>query len=123
DHCDPRSFPVAHGGAVMRPLRAWVRRGFGVFSNGPRQQFAEELESHLQMHTDDNIRMGMTPEQARREAIIKLGGVESTRQAYSEQGTVPLVESFLQDVRFAFRQLIRNPGFTVVAILMLSLGM
>jgi macrolide transport system ATP-binding/permease protein len=107
----------------MKRLRAWMMRVAGIFTAGPRREFAEELESHLQLHIEDNLRCGMTPEQARREAIIKLGGVESTRQSYSEQGTVPFVESFLQDVRFAIRQLIRNPGFTVVAILMLSLGM
>jgi macrolide transport system ATP-binding/permease protein len=107
----------------MKRLRAWMMRVAGIFTAGPRREFAEELESHLQLHIEDNLRCGMTPEQARREAIIKLGGLESTRQSYSEQGTVPFVESFLQDVRFAIRQLIRNPGFTVVAILMLSLGM
>lgn len=107
----------------MKRLRAWMMRVAGIFTAGPRREFAEELESHLQLHIEDNLRCGMTPEQARREAIIKLGGVESTRQSYSEQGTVPFVESFLQDVRFAIRQLIRNLGFTVVAILMLSLGM
>jgi predicted permease len=108
---------------MMKLLRAWIIRVGGVFSNRGRKEFSEELESHLQMHIDDNLRAGMAPAQARREAMIKLGGVESTRQAYSEQGTVPLLENFLQDIRFALRQLSRNPGFTFTAILMLSLGM
>ena len=107
----------------MKWLRAWSIRFAGLFSSGKRKEFSEELESHLQMHIDDNLRAGMTPEQARRDAMIKLGGVESVQEAYSEQGTIPMVESLLQDVRFAIRQLTRNPGFTFTAILMLSLGM
>ena len=54
-----------------------------MFSRDRRAQaFAEEIESHLQMHVDDNVRSGMTRDQARREAILKLGGVESTKEAY-----------------------------------------
>ena len=107
----------------MRWLRAWSIRFAGLFSGGKRREFSEELESHLQMHIDDNVRAGMTPEQARRAAMMKLGGVDAVQEAYSDQGTIPMVESLLQDVRFAIRQLARNPGFTFTAILMLSLGM
>ena len=107
----------------MKWLRAWSIRFAGIFSSGKRKELSEELESHLQMHIDDNMRAGMTPEQARRMAMIKLGGVEAAQEAYAQQGTIPSVESFLQDVRFAVRQLARNPGFTFTAILMLSLGM
>jgi predicted permease len=84
---------------------------------------AEEIESHVQMQTEDNLRSGMTPEQARREAILKLGGVESAKQAYRERSTIPYVETFLQDLRFAIRQHAKNPGFTCTAILMLALGL
>ncbi len=64
-------------------------------------EFADELDSHLQMHIDDNLRAGMTAKQARRDAILKLGGVESTAQAYRERGTVPFLENLLLDIRFA----------------------
>ena len=108
----------------MSQLRAWMSRLGGLFRRDQRDRaFAEELESHLQMHIEDNVRAGMTPEAARRDAILKLGGLESTRQDYRERGTVPFVEHLAQDVRFAVRQLVKNPGFTVTAILMLGLGL
>ena len=62
----------------MKRLRGAMVRVLGMFSRGRRAQaFAEEIESHLQMHIDDSVRSGMPRDQARREAILKLGGVES----------------------------------------------
>ncbi|MDT8067988.1 MAG: ABC transporter permease [Terriglobia bacterium] len=108
----------------MKKLRVFLVRFFGLFPSRSRQcEFNEELQSHLQMHIDDNLRAGMTPEEARRDAMLKLGGTEQTTQAYRERGTIPSIEKFLQDIRFAVRQLTRYPGFTITAILMLSLGM
>jgi macrolide transport system ATP-binding/permease protein len=58
----------------MRPLRAWVQRVAGILSGSRRErELAEELESHLQLHIDDNIRAGMPPPEARRQALIKFG--------------------------------------------------
>ena len=70
-----------------------------------------ELESHLQLHVEDNLRSGMTPEEARRHALIQLGGVEQTRQAYRERATLPKLEDILQDARYGLRTMARNPGF------------
>jgi hypothetical protein len=74
------------------------------------------------MHIEDNLRLGMTAEEAGRDAKLRLGGVESTKQAYRERHTIPLVENMLQDLRFAFRQLQKNLGFACTAVLMLALG-
>jgi macrolide transport system ATP-binding/permease protein len=107
----------------MKGLRAAIVRLAAMFSRRGRERaFREELESHLQMHVDDNVRAGMTPGQARRAAILKLGGVESTRQAYRERSTLSLLDHLSQDARFAIRQLAKNPGFTCTAIVMLALG-
>jgi putative ABC transport system permease protein len=107
----------------MRKLRVlWGRLRGAVGATPADDEFAAELESHLQMHTDDNLRSGMTPEQARRNAILKLGGLEQTKQAYRERNTIPFIEALLSDVRYALRQLIRSPGFTMTAILLITIG-
>jgi predicted permease len=107
----------------MRTLRVFFARFAGFFSTQKREKgFSEELASHLEMHIADNVRSGMTPEEARRQAILQLGGVEQTQQAYRERGSLPFLESLQQDLRFAVRQFVKNPGFALTAILVLSLG-
>ena len=65
----------------MKQARAWLRRLGGIFNSTRRdREFAEELESHLQMHIDDNVRSGMSRDEARRQALLKLGGVEQTKE-------------------------------------------
>jgi predicted permease len=110
----------------MRPsrqIRACLLRLAGVFRGQHGQRaFADEIECHLQLHIDDNMRLGMTPDQARREAILMLGGVELTKQSYRERNTLPLIDDLFQDLRFAVRQLRRSPGFAATAAIMLALG-
>ena len=108
----------------MKRLRAWLVRFAGLWPAARRDRdLADEIESHLQLHIDDNLRAGMRPDQARREAILKLGGVEPTKEACRDRRTIPLVENLLRDTRFAIRQLRKNPGFTSTAVLVLGLGM
>ena len=88
----------------MRPLRAWLLRLGGLFQKHRRDsELADELESHLAMHIEDNLRAGMSAEEARRAALLKLGGLEQTKENYRERGGLPFLETLLQDLRFALR--------------------
>jgi hypothetical protein len=107
----------------MKRLRALVLRLAGLFGGARRErELADELDSHLQMNIDDNLRAGLTQEEARRQAMLRLDGVEKTKQAYRERGTLPLVENLVGDLRFAVRQLVKHPGFAATAIVVLALG-
>jgi putative ABC transport system permease protein len=107
----------------MRPLRALFLRLAGLFRRDLRDRdLSLELESHLQLHIEDNLRAGVTAAEARRQALIKLGGLEQAKEIYRHRRGLPELETFFQDLRFAFRMLAKNPGFTAVAALTLALG-
>ena len=107
----------------MRRIRAWLVRFAGIFGKDRcGREFAAEIESHLQLHIEDNLRAGMTPEEARRTALLKLGGIEQTMESYRDRKGLPMIETMLQDLRFGFRMLRRSPGFCLLAILCLTLG-
>jgi len=107
----------------MRQLRALWARLLGVLRvRHGGAEIGAELESYLQMHIDDNLRAGMAPEEARRQALISLGGLEQAKQAMHERSTLPWIENLKQDLKFAVRQIRRSPGFAVAAVTLLALG-
>jgi predicted permease len=105
----------------MRRLRALLLRLRGTLSPR-RDDFGAELESHLQLHIDDNLRAGMTPDEARRNALLRLGGVVQTRERYRDRHLIPALDALQQDLVYAVRALRKDRGFAAAAILTLGLG-
>ncbi|HEY7289720.1 MAG TPA: ABC transporter permease [Vicinamibacterales bacterium] len=107
----------------MRRLRGWLMRIGGAAGLSHRdREIADELEGHLQLAVDDAVARGVAPEQARREALIGVGGVAQTVERYRDQRGLPWLDSLRQDLSYAVRTLIRNPGFAATAIVTIALG-
>jgi predicted permease len=105
---------------MMRKLRAlWMRL---TRARRTKEEFAAELETHLAMHIEEGMRVGLSDQGARRHALIALGGAEQTRQAYRERAALPLLETLWLDIRYAMRGFRRNPIFAFTAIITLALG-
>jgi len=86
------------------------------------RELSAEMQSHLAMHIEDNLRAGMSPEQARREALMKLGGLEQTKELYRDRRSFTFLDTFLQDIRVGVRSLIKSRGVSLVCIFVLALG-
>ena len=108
----------------MRTLRAFLVRLATSITGGRRRDrdFHDELGSHLQLAVDENVRAGMSPDDARRAAVIQLGGLSAVTEAHRDRRGLPVVDALVRDVRWALASWRRSPGFTAVAILSLALG-
>src|ERR1700730_2414608 len=103
--------------------RIFVQRLAAIFRRHRLEDDLDaELRSHLEMAVELNLRRGMTAEEARREALRRFGGVDTTKETCADQRGLPVIETALRDVRFGFRLLRRSSGFSLSAILCLTLG-
>jgi len=104
-------------------IRALFTRIASLFRAGRLDRdLDEELRTHIALATEENLRRGMTREQARTAALRSFGGVTQIRETYRQQRGIPMLETLNRDLRFAFRQLWKSPGFAITAILTLALG-
>src|SRR5260370_12811089 len=104
-------------------LRSIVQRLAALFRRRRLEDdLDDELRSHLEMSIELNLRKCLSPADARREPLKSFGGVEQTKEIYRDQRGLPMIETTLQDLRFGLRILRRSPGFSILAILCLTLG-
>src|SRR5215469_1278684 len=107
----------------MRTLRGWGKRLRAWVADERRDRdLGEELESVVQMHMDEHLRAGMNRAEARRQALIEMGGLEQVRQAARDGRGFPWLEGLARDLRYATRTLLRTPGFSLVAIVVMAIG-
>jgi len=108
---------------MVHTLRALLVRTLSWLNRARvERDLSDELNTHLQTHIAENVRAGMTLDEARRDALLKLGGLAQAVEACRDQRTLPFLEKTMQDIRFALRLLVKSPGYALAAIAALAIG-
>src|SRR5580698_10220941 len=107
----------------MKSLKRFFTRLFNTASRRAQdERLREEIEEHIALQTSENLRAGFSPVEARRQAMLKFGGVEAMKQDYRAERGVLLIENLLADLRNAARTIRRMPGLAAVVIVSLAIG-
>ena len=107
----------------MNSLLSFFQRLRNLFRQDDLDRdLAAEISTHIDLAVEENLKNGLSPKEARRQALIQFGGTQQAKENHRDSRGLPLLESFFQDLRFAMRTFLKNPGFTAIAVLTLALG-
>src|SRR5207244_9058631 len=112
------------GGPAVNVLRRFLRR-LWHFAAGRHDtaRFQEELDDHLERQMAENLRAGLSPQEATRQAVLQFGPIEAIRYRHRDEYGLPVFDHVVQDARYAVRRLVRAPVFSLTAVLSLALGL